>query len=190
MKTQIIAQLWFQQPWWLGAKELLLPVTLVISLITVSIVVSTYRRNTLVRTQDVESSRVLHTKETMTAYITDPRAHLITATKRLAEASAVIADLGKEGMQGDTALQLLAEVAEEVDLVGLLHELDAFGYLLIHPEFVDSDEVLHTMASELRRLLLAPEMRLLINSTLERSTMRGIMRLRRQLRQYQYRFHQ
>lgn len=73
----------------------------------------------------------------------------------------------------------------ETDLISLLHMLDPYGFLLGHQDYLFTDEVMNTFASEVRRVLLNDQIASAIAGMMTTSTMSGITQLQQQLRDHQ-----
>lgn len=175
---------WFSRAEWLGFKEIAWLVTLVVSLVTVTIAVSTYRRNTAIRAQDVEANQVAHTLAAMALYNHEVRALLVQVTAEIDKVLIVSAELGIEGQSQKQIELLLDDAVTELDFVGLMHVLDQFGFMLEYPSYLLITEVLDTMASETSRILLDKRLDELIGRLLQRSSMSGVSRLQWILRVY------
>lgn len=76
---------WYELPWWVGLKEVLVLFGFVLGMISGFIGVVTYRRNTAIRAQDVRANRIRRTYEVMVSYPGAIRDKVLLVTRQLNE---------------------------------------------------------------------------------------------------------
>lgn len=176
---------WYELPWWVGLKEVLVLFGFVLGMISGLIGVVTYRRNTAIRAQDVRANRIRRTYEVMVSYPITIRGKVLTVTQQLNQGIAAIDELRQQGVDEGRLDEALLRIVMESDLVELLRGLDPYGFLLGNQDYLFTDEVLNTFASEVRRVLLNQQIASSIDGIMKTSTMSGITQLQQQLRDHQ-----
>lgn len=176
---------WYELSWWVGLKEVLVLFGFVLGMISGFIGVVTYRRNTAIRAQDVRANRIRRTYEVMVSYPSMIRGKVLTVTQQLEQELSVIDELRQQGEDEGRLDEVLLSIVMDSDLIELLHVFDPFGYLLGNQDYLFTDEVLNTFASEVRRVLLNQQIASSIATILQTSTMSGITQLQQQLRDHQ-----
>ena len=161
---------WYQQTWWIGLKE-------VLTLLGFLVAAFTYRRNTLVRAQDVKANQIQRTFEVMKSYPSETRNRVLKATKQLDFGFKIMARLQLSGASDEELTEFKTQLVGMVDLITLLHVLDPLGYLLNHNDYLEQDEAMNTFASEVRRILLDERLADEIERIIRQSTMTGITQL-------------
>lgn len=173
-----------QEVWWVDFKELLGMLGTVIAAVSLTIATFTYRRNTDVRAQDVQANKIKRTHELMISYPGDVREQVLLVTKQLQEGITLIDEMRSQGIEAKRIRRFAIELVLNVKVVELLHLLDSFGFLLSYPDYLFVDEALSTFASEVERVLLVAQLQSAFNEVLDQSSMRGIARLQKQLREH------
>ncbi|KRL42597.1 hypothetical protein FD01_GL001866 [Lacticaseibacillus manihotivorans DSM 13343 = JCM 12514] len=176
---------WYELPWWVGFKEVLVLFGFVLGMISGLIGVVTYRRNTAIRAQDVRANQIRRTYEVMVSYPITIRGKVLTVTQQLNQGIAAIDELRQQGVDEGRLDEALLRIVMESELVELLHVLDPYGFLLGNQDYLFADEVLNTFASEVRRVLLNQQIASSIDGIMKTSTMSGITQLQQQLRDHQ-----
>jgi hypothetical protein len=176
---------WYELPWWVGLKEVLVLFGFVLGMISGLIGVVTYRRNTTIRAQDVRANRIRRTYEVMVSYPGAIRDKVLLVTRQLNEGLKVLDELHPQELDADQLDSILLSIVLETNMIGLLHLLDPYGFLLGHQDYLFTDEVLNTFASEVRRVLLNQQLASSIATILKTSTMSGVTQLQQQLRDHQ-----
>ncbi|KRL44732.1 hypothetical protein [Lacticaseibacillus manihotivorans] len=145
---------WYELPWWVGLKEVLVLFGFVLGMISGLIGVVTYRRNTAIRAQDVRANQIRRTYEVMVSYPSAIRGKVLIVTQQLEQGLSVIDELRQQGEDVGQLNGALLRIVMESDLIELLHVLDPYGFLLGNQDYLFTNEVLNTFASEVRRVLL------------------------------------
>lgn len=176
---------WYELPWSVGLKEVLVLFGFILGMISGFIGVVTYRRNTAIRAQDVRANRIRRTYDVMVSYPGAIRDKVLLVTRQLNEGLKVLDELHPQELDADQLDSILLSIVLETDMIGLLHLLDPYGFLLGHQDYLFTDEVLNTFASEVRRVLLNQQLASSIATILKTSTMSGVTQLQQQLRDHQ-----
>ncbi|WP_125711467.1 hypothetical protein [Lacticaseibacillus porcinae] len=177
MITQVVLT-WYQQTWWVGTKEVLI-------LLGFLVAAFTYRRNTVVRAQDVKAGQIQRTFELMRQYPGETRALVLKVTRQLDDVFNALEVLKAQGEGEDVIKQSRTDLLATVDLIELLHRIDPWGFLLKHPEHLFIDEAANTFSSELSRVLLDKRFSADIDQIMQQSSMMGIPELIEVLKKYE-----
>ncbi|WP_407895202.1 hypothetical protein [Lacticaseibacillus sp. N501-2] len=161
---------WYTQTWWIGTKEVLI-------LLGFLVAAFTYRRNTIVRAQDVKANQIQRTFDLMQQYPGETRKLVLKVTRELNDVFNAVEQLKLQHADAEEVKQARAKWVEAVDLITLLHFLDPWGFLLSHPEHLYKSEAINTFASELVRVLLDTRLATDIDQIMEISSMKGIPKL-------------
>ncbi|WP_125709128.1 hypothetical protein [Lacticaseibacillus porcinae] len=173
-----------REAWWTDLKEVLGVLGPLIAGVSLVIATFTYRRNTDVRAQDVKANKIKRTHELMISYPGVVREKVLLVTKQLQAGTALIDEMRRRGVDERRIRRFAIELVMNVKVVELLHLLDPFGFLLRYPDYLFVDEALSTFASEVERVLLVAQPQSAFNEVLDQSSMRGIARLQKQLREH------
>lgn len=114
---------WYELPWWVGLKEVLVLFGFVLGMISGFIGVVTYRRNTAIRAQDVRANRIRRTYDVMVSYPNTILGKVLTVTQQLEQGLSVIDELRQQGEDEDRFDEVLNTFASEVRRVLLNQQL-------------------------------------------------------------------
>lgn len=137
--------------------------------------------------QDTDANKVKRTYDAMVVYPEKIREQVLVVTKALVIGQKAIEKRRQEGASENEIEVYMYDLLIEADAVSLLHSMDAYGFLLSHHDYLYTDEVMSTFASEVNRILLAEETKGSIDMILATSSMTGITQLQIELKKHQSR---
>lgn len=145
-------------------------------------VVSMIRSETI-RWQDSHMRRVENTSKVIAFYNNEIRKLVISFMREYSLEVGKFKPLSMTSPQMlRVQLQFQIDLATKLELATILHLLDHLGWLMKQSSYLYREEVLHAIASELKRLLLAKEYKDVITQLLNHSSLRNLDYLIQQIK--------
>lgn len=132
-------------------------------------------RSETIRWQDSHMRRIDNTSKVIAFYNNEVRKLVIVFMR---EFSLEVAKFKPKSVKGSKALRMQSQfqldLATKLELATILHLLDHLGWLMKQSSYLYREEILYTVASELKRLLLAEEYEDVIIQLRSHSSLRNL----------------